>query len=45
MLNFAMKGFGKSETNHFQVIPEKMKGKTIEDIAIKDHAVVIKFYG
>lgn len=31
------------ETNDFIVTPEKVKGKTVEDLAITTNAVVIKF--
>lgn len=31
------------DTNHFTVTPEKLKGKTVEDIATTPKAVVIKF--
>lgn len=31
------------ETNKFKVTPEKLKGKTVEDLAITTDAVVIKF--
>jgi hypothetical protein len=31
------------ETNDFKVTPEKLKGKTVEDLAITTNAVVIKF--
>ncbi|EOQ04685.1 hypothetical protein KOY_04860 [Bacillus cereus VDM021] len=31
------------KTNEFKVTPEKLKGKTVEDLAITTDAVVIKF--
>ncbi|MFP3720747.1 hypothetical protein SFC57_15890 [Niallia circulans] len=31
------------ETNNFKVIPEKLKGKTVVDVAITTNAAVIKF--
>jgi len=31
------------ETNKFKVTPEKLKDKTVEDLAITTNAVVIKF--
>ena len=31
------------ESNYFKVIPEKLKGKSVEDVAITTNAVVIKF--
>lgn len=31
------------EINEFKVTPEKLKGKTVSDIAITSKAVVIKF--
>lgn len=31
------------ETNEFKVTPEKLKGKIVEDFAITNDAVVIKF--
>ncbi|MBD8071078.1 hypothetical protein [Bacillus sp. PS06] len=31
------------EKNNFKVIPEKLKGKTVSDVAITTKAVVIKF--
>ncbi|MDF2086079.1 hypothetical protein [Bacillus pseudomycoides] len=31
------------ETNKFKVTPEKLKNKTVEDLAITTNAVVIKF--
>jgi len=38
-----MKGLNKMEPNNFEVTPEKLKGKTVEDIAMTTSAVVIKF--
>jgi hypothetical protein len=38
-----MKEIRKLENNDFEVIPEKMEGKTVEEVAISTHAVVIKF--
>ncbi|WP_197276373.1 hypothetical protein [Bacillus sp. JCM 19034] len=31
------------ETNKFKVVPEELKGKTVDDIVITNSAVVIKF--
>ncbi|MDM5326182.1 hypothetical protein [Neobacillus sp. CF12] len=31
------------ETNNFKVVPEKLVGKTVEEVAIANNAVVIKF--
>ena len=31
------------ETDHFKVTAEKLKGKTVEDVAITTNALVIKF--
>lgn len=31
------------ETINFKVIPEKLKGKTVSDVAITTNAVVVKF--
>jgi len=31
------------ETDHFKVTAEKLKGKTVEDVAITTNAVVMKF--
>jgi hypothetical protein len=31
------------ETNDFKVVPEKLVGKTVEEVAIDTYAVVIKF--
>lgn len=29
--------------NNFKVIPEKLIGKIVSDVAVTDHAIVIKF--
>lgn len=31
------------ESTNFKVIPDKLKGRTVEDVAITTNAVVIKF--
>ncbi|WP_416150055.1 hypothetical protein ACM26V_03380 [Salipaludibacillus sp. HK11] len=31
------------EVNNFKVTPEKLKGKTVEDVAVTTSAVVLKF--
>lgn len=31
------------ETNEFEVTPEKLKGKTLDDVFVSDSSVVIKF--
>ncbi|MBY0147876.1 hypothetical protein [Neobacillus niacini] len=31
------------ENNDYKVIPDKLAGKTVEEVAIATHAVVIKF--
>jgi hypothetical protein len=31
------------ETNDFKVVPEKLVGKTVEEVAVDTNAVVIKF--
>lgn len=33
----------KMETNDFKVVPENLVGKTVEEVEIATHAVVIKF--
>ena len=31
------------KTNDYEVVPEKLAGKIVEEVAIATHAVVIKF--